>query len=60
MLMAVALTAAGAVNRPASAHDTGGLFQPAVSDLVIEGARSPEGRLVWLHVVDADSGKPAS
>jgi hypothetical protein len=48
-----------AVMAPAAAHDTGGLFQPQVADLVIDAAASPAGRDIWLRVVDADSGEPA-
>jgi hypothetical protein len=53
-LVAVVISAA-----PAAAHDTGGLFQPGVSDLVVDGSSSSAGRAVWLRVVDADSGEPA-
>ncbi len=38
----------------------GGLFQPTVSDLVIESPNTPDGtREVWAKIVDADSGRPA-
>ena len=44
----------------AMAHDMGGLFQPSVSDFVIEPSMAADGgREVWARVVDADSGRPA-
>ena len=44
----------------AQAHDMGGLFQPTISDLVIESSNAPDGtREVWTRIVDADSGRPA-
>lgn len=43
----------------AMAHDMGGLFQPSVSDFVIEPAAADGAREVWARVVDADSGRPA-
>src|SRR5581483_4720573 len=57
-LAATAVTVGGSAP-PALAHDTGGLFQPRVSDLVVQDSGTAGERDVWLRVVDADSGTPA-
>jgi hypothetical protein len=54
------LSLAQGFRTPAMAHDMGGLFQPSVSDFVIEPAMAGDGAWeVWARVVDADSGRPA-
>jgi len=59
LALAATAVAVGGSAPPALAHDTGGLFQPRVSDLVVEDSGSAAGRAVWMRVVDADSGTPA-
>jgi hypothetical protein len=56
----LALLVSQSVHSRAQAHDMGGLFQPTISDLVIESSSAPDGtREVWTRIVDADSGRPA-
>ena len=60
LAVGLALLSAQSFHNRAQAHDMGGLFQPTVSDLVIEGSTGADGvREVWTRIVDADSGRPA-
>src|SRR5687768_11797167 len=59
LLLLITFICASFLMPPSASAHTGGLFQPSVKDLVIEGDGTEAGRTAWLRILDADSGKPA-